>query len=159
MRVHSADRTVLEQVAFKSFTTFAMASSGSPSLVLFRISRRMSHSSPVTSSPSNARTAKSPGMSRVMLELSSDPVPWSALQDKASGFPMLFPGRWCRTKSKRARSKDQRACLQLSFLAVRKYSRFLWLVQTSNLSSEPSRKCLHSSMARMMANISLSWIS
>ena len=93
----------------------------------------------------------------VRVVIGSGPVVRSSGQ--GIGFPHAFPGRWCRTKSKRARNKDQRACLRLSFLAVRKYSRFLWLVQTSNPSLEPSRKCLHSSMARMMANISLSWIS
>ena len=35
---------------------------------------------------------ESRGEQGVMLELSLDPVPWSALQDKASGFPMLLPG-------------------------------------------------------------------
>ena len=42
-----------------------------------------------------------------VLELSSELVLWSALLDKASGFPMLFPGQWCKTKSKRVRNKDQ----------------------------------------------------
>ena len=67
-----------------------------------------------------------------MSELSPVPVPWSAHRDKASDFPIVFPGRWWSRKSKRARNSNQRACRRLSFLAVMKYSRFLWSVQTSN---------------------------
>ena len=116
-------------------------------------------SSSARSKPSNARTAKKFGVRRTMLSLSSEPVPWSDRRDRASVFPMLLPGRWCMMKSNRAKSRDHLACLRLSFLAVIKYWRFLWSVQISQRCSAPSTKCLHSSNALTIANISLSWIS
>ena len=86
------------------------------------------------------RMARRPGVRRVMLELSLEPVPWSALLERVSNFPMLLPGQWYRAKLNQARKSDHLGCLQLSFLAVMKYSRFLWLAQISNLCSVPSRK-------------------
>ena len=62
-------------------------------------------------------------------------------------------------KSNLASNNDHLASLRFSFLADMKYSRFLWSVQISNWCSTPFRKCLHSSKAQMMANISLLCIS
>jgi len=60
--------------------------------------------------------------------LSEALLSWSGLCDNASGFPMERPGQWISLKSKQAKYRDQRAWWQLSFLAIMKYSRFLWSV-------------------------------
>jgi len=133
-------------------------SSSSASFVSLQMRWRRSRSSPSTSTPSSARTAKKFGVSKVMSQLSSAPEPWSALRLRASGFPIVFLDWWCMTKSKRARVSDHRACLRLSFFADMKYSKFLWSVQILNLLEAPSKKCHYSSSAQMMANISLLWI-
>ena len=61
-------------------------------LTPLRISRSMSCSGLTNCSPSIARTVKSSGRRSTMLELSSVPVPWSALRESASGLPIDFPG-------------------------------------------------------------------
>ena len=78
---------------------------------------------------------------------------------RLSAHPILLPGICFRWKSNLDRYRAHCACLLFNFWLLIKYSRFLWLLQFSNLSCVPSSKCLHSSRYLMIANISLSWIS
>lgn len=44
-------------------------------------------------------------------------------------------------KRKHPKNNDQRACLELSLLAVWRYAKFLWSVQTTKGCSVLSNKC------------------
>jgi hypothetical protein len=141
-----------------SLIAFTTTSSWLLSLVCRQIFFRISPSLLSITRPSRAQMARKFGVSKTMLSLSPAPEPWSDLQLKASDLPMVLPGRWCMRKSNLPRSRDQQACLWFSFLAVMKYSRFLWSVQILTWCSTPSTKCLHSSKALTVASISLSCI-
>jgi len=173
-RDHSTDFTERADEPCNSLAALTTGSSFSLSCVPFQISFSIPCSSPAASKPSNAWTVKkfrvrrSPKIltimqatyvKRTMLSLSSKPVLWSDRWNRASVFPMLSPGWWCMMKSNQAKSRDHLACLQLSLLAIMKYCRFLWSIQISQWCSTPSTKCLHSSNALTIANISLLWIS
>ena len=112
----------------------------------------------VSFTPSRARAARNSSRRRTTFSLSKAPFPWLALLDNAFGLPITRPGRWWSRKSNLARCKDQCAWRQLSFLVVMKYLRFLWSVQISTKWVAPSKKCLHSSNASIMASISSLWI-
>ena len=63
---------------------------------------------------------------------------------------------WATIKLNRLKKRFHLACLGFSHLAERRYSKFLWSVQTRKGSSAPSNKCLHSSRAILMASSSRS---
>ena len=77
----------------------------------------------------------------------------------ASALPFCFPGRYIILKLKRESVSAQRACLSISYLFVIKYSSALWSVRIRICKGRPSSSARHCSSARMMASISLSWIS
>ena len=156
---HSEEYTIPLAECRSSCAALVMGSSWSPFWFSLHMLDKIFCSTPVSSTPSKARTARNSGQRRTMLSLSEAPFPWSAFLDSASGLPIVCPGQWWSKKSNLARCKDQRAWRRLSFLAVMKYSRFLWSVQISTRWVAPSKKCLYSSNARIMASISLLWIS
>ena len=100
---HSSVRNDLPVDADRFMIAFATMSSTAPLRMPERMSRAMSRSGPSNVTPSNARTTKNSGRSKVISWLSSKPKPWSARCDKVSHLPMLVPGRWCIAKSKRER--------------------------------------------------------
>ena len=130
-----------------SLITFITTSSWFLVPISCRISFKIFLSSPTICKPSRALTAKELGVSKTMLSLSLTPEPWSYLQLRASDLPIVLPGQWCMAKSNLDSSRDQQACPWSNFLAVMKYSRFLWSVQILTWCSTPSTKCLHSSKA------------
>ena len=70
----------------------------------------------------------------------------------------LEPGRYVTIKLNRLKKGFHLGCLGFSLLAVRRYSTFLWSVQTRKGNSAPSNKCLHSSRVILMASSSRSYI-
>ena len=59
-------------------------------------------------------------------QLSSSPVWWSTLGERASGFIECHPGWWTREKLNHASQRDQRSCQWFRFWDILKYGRFLW---------------------------------
>ena len=147
-------KSALESLSVLTMT--ATESSQACSQVLALIFFRTSCSAPSKITPSRAQIVNSSGFRSTRSELSLLPSPWSGCHESASGLPMVLPGRWCKEKSNLDRNRDHRACLQLSFHAVWKYSRFLWFVQISEGYFASSRKCLYSSITQMTASIFLS---
>ena len=156
---YSEECTALLAEPQSSLATLAIDSSWSLFWFLLRMLDKILCSMPVSSTPSRVCIARNSGWRRTMFLLSEAPFPWSALLDSVPGLPMVYPRWWWKRKLNLARCKDQRACWQLSFLAIMKYSRFLWSVQIFTRWIAPSRKYLHSSNVQIIASISLSWIS
>lgn len=103
---HSAEQTSQLLEAISSLATLATGSSFPPSLVPLWMSPRMLCASPTSSTPWRVQAVKKAGVRSVMLELSLEPVPWLALQDRASDLPIVFLGWWWSRKSKQARKRD-----------------------------------------------------
>jgi len=156
---YSKECTVPLTERCSSHAALAMGSSWSLFWFPLRMSDKIFCSTPVSSTPSRARTTRNSGQRRTMFSLLEALFPWLALLNSASGLPIVRLGRWWSKKSNLARCKDQQAWRWLSFLAIMKYSRFLWSVQISTRWVAPSKKCLYSSNARIMASIFLLWIS
>ena len=83
----------------------------------------------------------------------STPISQSGLLLRLSAFPVLLPRTCFNVKSNLDRYNAHLACLQFNFCTFIKYSRFLWSVQISNLTTVPSRKCLHAFKHLITANI------
>jgi len=114
-----------------SCAALVMGSFWSPFQFSLRMSDKIFCFMPVSSTSSRVCTARNSSQRRTTFSLSETLFPWSALLDSISSLPIVYPGRWWSKKSNLARCKDQQTWRQLSFLAVMKYSRFLWLVQIS----------------------------
>jgi len=156
---YSEEYTVLLVEPQSSRAALAISSSWSPFWFPLCISDKIFCSTPVSSTPSRAHTARNSSQRRMTFLLSEAPFLWSALLDNMSGLPIVRLGQWWSRKSNLARCKDQHPWRWLSFLAIMKYSRFLWLVQISTRWVTSSKKYLYSSNAWIMASISLLWIS
>lgn len=88
----------------------------------------------------------------MMVSFLGDREVMSKLRDKALGLMFLDPGRYVRQNLNRAKKSAQRACLGLRCLAVVRYSKFLWSVQTIKGVCAPSSQCRHSSRANLTAS-------
>jgi len=128
---HFEECTVLLVESWSFRTVLVIGSSWSPFWLSLHMLDKIFCSMPVSSTPSRAYAARNSSQRRTTFLLLEAPFPWSALLDNASYLPIVRLGQWWSRKSNLARYKDQCAWWQLSFLAVMKHSRFLWLVQIS----------------------------
>lgn len=77
------------------------------------------------------------------------------IQDRASRFHIFGPRPERQVKVKSVKEQSPRAWWEFKCLAVCRYSRFLWSVQTRNCCSAPSNQGLHSSEVTFNARGSL----
>jgi len=84
--------------------------------------------------------------------LSWNPILWLGLQDKASDLSIDFLEWWYSLKLNLAGYNDHYTCLQLSFLATIKYSKFLWSAQILTEVFAHSKKCFYFLRVQIIAN-------
>ena len=155
--LHSLSLNIFTPTCFISSTTFITLSSLASDSLIFLI-----RSTPLitTSVVYIALTSNYSFFTNTLSSLSlSTPICQSGHLLRLLALPILLPGTCFNIKSNLDRYKTHCACLLFNFWLLMKYSRFLWLLQISNLVHVPSSKCLHSSRHWIITNISLSWIS
>ena len=110
---HSEECTVLLAERQSSHAALAMGSSWSPFRFPLRMSDKIFCSTPVSSTPSRAYTARNSGRRRTTFSLAEAPFLWSALLDSASGLPIVHLGQWWSKKSNLARCKYHKRLLTI----------------------------------------------
>jgi len=122
---YSAVHTNLVNKHWSSCTTLTTGFSCLLSQFLWQISVNSAFSSPSTTTSFITWTVRNSDLINTKSLLLWDSIQWSGLYNEALDLPIDFPGQWYSLKLNLVRYNNHHACLQLSFLAIMKYSKFL----------------------------------